>query len=891
MLRKDATTSLLQEGLLNNPESPFAQELAHEQGAIERGRADRRRKADKAIDMGRAATLAPVQSFSRAWHADMTDDLRSLRRSDPTEPDQKLMVLVARSIRPDQLAQIVLTNILSQIVKHPSGVSVGHIGKHIGQDIEGVLKGRVIGTTLRKVAKNHPCPCKKCNPDMPPSGYRGVCEKLKRVRGVRRLLGSQETNRILAIARQKADMLPEELAWINRRMFSTVGIGLVERVKHVLYIEGRDAQKKKVLIRAFNIDTVNKGEGKNPRTIIPIRTLVNRINESVDKWTMRRPHYPPSLTPPPAWADPEAGGYIIIRKGFIANGTRAQYAELEGRDLSRVFNGCDATGQVAWQEVPKVAQTLNDISQNKVKGLLAGRYDKAGRWVSGVEGIPPSDNPPDIRHPLLKSGRFAEPPEIGQFYRTDEGKEWKKSEDGRKWAYAASRHYEEIDQLHSIRSLFSLQVEEMQRHAALERFYFGHHVDFRGRAQPMMLYFSHHGPDFVRGSLRFANPETPTSDSDYWLRVNLANQYGNGWDKKPFEERAKFADEFKSLVADVNRDPLTCLEWLKADAPFQFLSACISLHDPEHARRQPVWQDASANGLQHFAAAGRDPLGAALVNLVDGPVRSNAYRIVWQEGRKILASCADHTNDYLVPRLLADVDEDVIKQPVLSTPYNVSDQGMRDQMIGKLRKKGWRDDDAFAGVRVLSKMVARTMRVVSPGAMAILDWIKECTRIIVKPSEFYPLGRTLRFTSPSGLPVRQPYFNEKSVHVRVDGHLYSLARSDETMKVNVTRQVNGSSPNIVHSWDAAHAAEVVVRCRPMGVEVPTIFDCFGSHAGNVGTTRRVFMESFVDLHERNLLADLAQQWRTLYPDADIPDPPAQGRFDLRHVLNSTYALS
>lgn len=889
MLRKDATTSLLQEGLLNNTDSPFAKEIVHEREAIERGRADRRRKADKAIDKGRAATLAPVQSFSRAWHSDVADSLKMLRKSDPKEPDRRLMVLMARSLKPDVLAQIILTNLLSQIVKRPTGVAVQHIGKHIGQDIEAQLKGRVVGKALREIAKNHECPCKKCWMG-PPNGYRGVCEKLKRMRGVRRLLGTQETNRVLRIARQKPETIPEELAWLERRMFTTAGIGFVEWAKNVVTIEGRDLHKKKVNLRAFNIDAVCV-DGKDVRKITPIHTLIGRIHEAVDKWTMRRPHYPPSLTPPPAWADPEAGGYILIRKGFIANGTRAQYAELESANLSRVFDGCDATGQVAWQETPKVAETFHAITQNRVKGLLAGRYDKAGRWVSGVDGIPPADNPPEIRHPLLKSGRFTEPDEIGTFYRTDEGKAWKASEDGRKWVYSASRHYDEIEQLSSIRQLFSLQIDEMQRHARYERFHFGHHVDFRGRAQPMMLYFSHHGPDFIRGVLRFANPEVPGSDSDHWLRVNAANHFGNGWDKKPFKERAGFADEYKTLIDDTVRDPLKCLEWLKADNPFQFLSACLSLRDPEHAKRTPVWQDASANGLQHFAAAGRDPLGAALVNLVDGPTRSNAYRVVAQEGRKILASCADETNEYLVERLMVDMDEDIIKQPVLSTPYNVSDQGMRDQMIGKLRKKGWRDDDAYAGARILAQMVAKTMRVVSPGAMGILDWIKECTRLIVKPCENHPQGRTLRFTSPSGLPVRQPYHNEARVRVHIDGHSYSLSRSDETMPVNVTRQVNGSSPNIVHSWDAANAADVAVRCRAMGVEVPTIFDCFGSHAGNVATTRRTFLESFVAMHERDLLGDLANQWRSLYPDVSIPDPPARGRFDLNHVLRSTYALS
>lgn len=895
--RKPAVVTMLQEGVLNNPDSPLAAQIKHEREASERGYSDRARKAAKVVQKGKGATLSPVQNFSRDWHEDMVKEIKRLRRTSPKDVADRLAVMVLRAVDPDLAAQVVLTNMLSEIARHPAGVPVQKIAKKIGADLEGVLKGKVIGEALREVAKNHKCTCEKCDPSAMVR-RKGSCEKMKRMRGVRRLLGDKETNRVLRIAQQKNDMLPEELAWLSHKMFTTVGIKLVESTEAVNHIEGKTRQGQKTLIQAFEIDTqtifVRDSEGKRvrkPRSVIPSDTLNRSIRNAIDRWCYKRPHYPPSFHPPFAWADPEAGGYMILRKGLIANGTRAQYAALEGADLSVVFAGLDAVQSIPWQCSPKLVAVNRALARNELPALRKGRFDKAGKWVSAIDSIPPSDDPPMIVHPLIASGRFKSTKQIRKWYKTTEGEEWQKSEAGRQWAYKAIRFFDMLDELTGLRMVYALQIDEMERCADKKQIYFPHHIDFRGRAQPIPLYFSHHGPDFIRGSLRFAEPEVPTEDSAFWIKVALANHWGQGWESRPFEERIDFAEENAPMIEACAADPCKNLDWLKADEPFQFLSACIAIHDPEHAKRFVVWQDASANGLQHLSAAGRDPATAALVNLVKTNKKSSAYQVVEYEGRKLLAECATPETRYVLPRVRKDLDEKLIKQPVLSTPYNVTDRGRRDQMIEKLRKKGWRDDEAYDGVALLSSMVDKTMRKVAPGAMRILDWFITCTKRIVTPSKNHPLGRPLKIPSPSGLPVLQPYHNETSVRQRVNGHQFSLVRSDQTLPVNVDQQVNGCSANIVHDWDAANAADVAVRCMALSIRVPTIFDCFGSAPGSTRRVRGEWAESFIALHEKDQLAILAAYWRAEYPDVKIPDPPARGTFDLNHVRHATHALN
>jgi DNA-directed RNA polymerase len=65
--------------------------------------------------------------------------------------------------------------------------------------------------------------------------------------------------------------------------------------------------------------------------------------------------------------------------------------------------------------------------------------------------------------------------------------------------------------------------------------------------------------------------------------------------------------------------------WTKAEDPFQALATCFDLvravdsgNPAAYCSRLPVHQDGSCNGLQHYAALGRDENGARMVNLLPG---------------------------------------------------------------------------------------------------------------------------------------------------------------------------------------------------------------------------------------------------------------------------------
>lgn len=75
--------------------------------------------------------------------------------------------------------------------------------------------------------------------------------------------------------------------------------------------------------------------------------------------------------------------------------------------------------------------------------------------------------------------------------------------------------------------------------------------------------------------------------------------------------------------------------WSESDEPWQTLACCMEIAnairspDPEkYESCYPVHQDGSCNGLQHYAALGRDSAGAFSVNLAPADTPQDVYSAV-----------------------------------------------------------------------------------------------------------------------------------------------------------------------------------------------------------------------------------------------------------------------
>ena len=122
--------------------------------------------------------------------------------------------------------------------------------------------------------------------------------------------------------------------------------------------------------------------------------------------------------------------------------------------------------------------------------------------------------------------------------------------------------------------------------------------------------------------------ERPCASGDKgldWLYIQAANLYGGGVDKLPMDERRDWIKDRVELLEHSAADPLgpEGTFWQEAEDPWQCLAVCKEITnarasgDPTtYMCRLPVHQDGSCNGLQHYAALGRDEAGGEQVNLM-----------------------------------------------------------------------------------------------------------------------------------------------------------------------------------------------------------------------------------------------------------------------------------
>ncbi|KAK7837639.1 dna-directed rna polymerase 3 [Quercus suber] len=191
----------------------------------------------------------------------------------------------------------------------------------------------------------------------------------------------------------------------------------------------------------------------------------------------------------------------------------------------------------------------------------------------------------------------------------------------------------------------------------------------------------------------------------HWLKIHLANLYSGGVEKLSHDGRLAFVDNHLDDIFDSADNPVNGNQWwLTAEDPFQFLAACINLSEalrsssPQPFSHLPIHQDGSCNGLQHYAALGRDSMEAAAVNLTAGDKPADVYSEIAVRVHDIMKRDSNKdpaTNPHaLLAKVLIDqVDRKLVKQTVMTSVYGVTYVGAREQIKRRLEEKGLITDD------------------------------------------------------------------------------------------------------------------------------------------------------------------------------------------------------
>lgn len=457
---------------------------------------------------------------------------------------------------------------------------------------------------------------------------------------------------------------------------------------------------------------------------------------------------------------------------------------------------------------------------------------------------------------------------------------------------------------------YSLWCDTLYRLSIAQHFqdhvlYFPHNIDFRGRVYPIPPYLNHMGCDLSRSLLVFAEGKPLGPRGLNWLKLHTVNL--SGFKKKSsIRERMEYAEKNLPLFLDSANDPLGGQKWwLESEEPWQTLGACMELRnalaspDPaNYVSHLPIHQDGSCNGLQHYAAMGRDSLGAKFVNLIPSECPQDVYGEIASILERKRSEDALAGNPIAI-LLTGAIKRKVIKQTVMTTVYGVTRYGAKLQIAKQLKdienpvipteKLG--EASAYLANRTFD-----SLNEMFESSQKIQNWFISCADMI--STEFF---RFVEWETPLGLACVQSY--QKALHSKnLPLGLRSLAR-----KPNTSKQRNGFPPNFVHSLDSSHMMLTALHMWRRGCTYASVHDCFWTHPASVEIMNEVCRQQFINLHSYPILEELSESFLQNYINDETRqklDPvqlakakqtfkavPKKGNLDLAVVKNSTFFFS
>ncbi|KDP38713.1 hypothetical protein JCGZ_04066 [Jatropha curcas] len=570
--------------------------------------------------------------------------------------------------------------------------------------------------------------------------------------------------------------------------------------------------------------------------------------------------YFPMLVPPKKWKGYDKGGHFFLPSFLMrTHGSRKQQDALKhvpGKNMQKVFEALDTLGNTKWRVNRRVLDVVESIWAGG--GNIAGLVDRAD--------IPIPEKP--ISEDLTEI---------------------------QKWRWSMRKAKKINREMHSQRCDTELKLSVARKLKDEDGFYYPHNLDFRGRAYPMHPHLSHLSSDLSRGILEFAEGRPLGKSGLHWLKIHLANLYSGGVKKLSHEGRLAFVENHLDEIFDSAANPVHGKRWwLMAEDPFQCLAACINLSEALKSSSPynvishlPIHQDGSCNGLQHYAALGRNSLEAAAVNLVAGEKPADVYTEIAVRVHEIILKDsskdpATNPNALLAKLLIDQVDRKLVKQTVMTSVYGVTYVGAREQIKRRLEEKGHITDDRllFSAACYTAKVTMKALGELFQAARDIMSWLGDCAKVIA--SEDQPV----RWTTPLGLPVVQPYFKSKRHLIRTSLQVLALQR--EGSSVEVRKQRTAFPPNFVHSLDGSHMMMTAVACRDADLRFAGVHDSFWTHACDVDLMNRILRDKFVELYRMPILENLLEDFQTSYPALTFPPLPERGNFDLQEVLKSPY---
>lgn len=843
---------------LNAPlleDSSIQRQIQRETEAIRQGVLHYRDMVKTTTERGEASGLVPVQRLMAHWYGPLRKaiQLEQRRCYEPSSDMTKRMLYgpAIRLLKADYLAVITMGNVMRTLLMNTDGEKMTRLAYHTGRDVLAeanlqLLKKdhRGASSEMRKVMKYMPAKDRM-------EYKRTHNTNFERLTKICARLNTAKVN-------WWAKKTLEDPVW-SRKVCTSMGTALIWHMLCVATCGNYGGDED--FIPALMHERRHEGTGKKYKSIGYLSltdACLNLIDDGHYRREAMRPRYVPMIAPPVRW-EKDRGGYYVTKTPLVARTCqeRAELIEASEDKMQTFFAGVDALNRVPVQINPYILDVQKRL------------YRSGG----GIGNLPLLQDPPL-------------PPYTGLETEAQEK------------AIRAERAevYKRIRGLKGERMLVSMLhtlADEMVGHEAI---YQVHQADFRGRCYPVQPVINHQSSDLARSLFRFARRVPVLDTGRRWMRVTMADLWGIKG--VSHNQASQIVESSLAEIQSWAHDPERNDGWTRKydgspnkKKAFQALAMAHALSDDDAAAHIPIQQDGTCNGMQHYAAMGRDEVGARAVNLLpsDPDKQPNSVYMDVAEAVRPMIERDAAGGDTLAALVLDRItlDHACAKQVVMPAVYGMTAVGARQAMYDHLDEADITGDTRYKIAMYLGRRILNdALREVCASTVETMDWLKAMATQIARHGK-----RPVRWTTPLGFPVIQTYRTRRRARVRTLMQTLELRIEDATLPVRVGRQVDGFAPNFVHSIDASHMLLTAIACERKQIDLMCVHDSFWTHAQQGDALGPVLRRTFTNLHRHPLLAELHAELQRLNPDVRLPAPPASGALCIDEIEDAFYLFA
>ncbi len=642
-----------------------------------------------------------------------------------------------------------------------------------------------------------------------------------------------------------------------------------------------------------------KGKFRSGVYLVPTEETGKWIDARNALLELRTPVALPMCVPPLPWTQTSRGGYrfALRSKHPLARSVGPRKVE-QPNEMPEVYAGLNAAQATAWKVNKPVYELVTQIIER-------------GDTLAGIAAFEPEELP-------------VKPDDIATNDKTR--LQW------RKRAHVVHERNHE-------RKIKALEVQRIvasaKRMMEFDAFWFPMNLDFRGRMYPIPAYLHPQGDDVSKALLTFADMHAKPlgQQGAAYLAIHGANVMGEcPWTTKKLnmmtlKERIAWVKKHSMEIKQVANDPWSHSWWADADKPLVFYAFCHEWaqyleHGSTYKCSLPVASDGSCNGIQHFSAMLRDPVGARAVNVTPSEKPHDLYQKVADRvmknltrdaipststtGQRISSKLCEHSGDNsnaeLASRWLKSglVTRKLCKRPTMTFGYGSKQFGFAYQIrkdlctldtdgafLDETRGDDEVIDRTFVASTYLAGFIWDSLSDVVVAAYDAMAWMQDAGRVVLRRER-----KPLEWTAPTGFVVRQNYFKweGKQITTVLNGRVCRPVAYSETDDVAVVKQVNAISPNFVHSLDAAALVRTISSAFKAGITAfAMVHDSYATVPADAVELGDWTREEFARMYEENDVIKLLHAELLVQADGfEIPDPPRPGDLDLSLVRDSDY---